>query len=151
MEEITFVILSILFINQCIAHLTLVVRNYDEAIDFYTTKLGFTLQEDTKLSETKRWVLVAPQGDESCALLLAKADGEFQESRIGNQTGGRVFLFLYTDDFERDYLAYQQAGVTFVRPPKEEAYGKVAVFEDLYGNRWDLLEPRDYNVFKKDI
>ncbi len=128
--------------NQRIAHLTLVVRDYDEAIDFYTTKLGFTLLEDTKLSETKRWVLVAPKGEGSCALLLAKADSEHQASRIGNQTGGRVFLFLYTDDFERDYEAYQQAGVTFVRPPKEEAYGTVAVFEDLYGNRWDLLEPK---------
>ncbi len=134
--------------NQRIAHLTLVVRNYDEAIDFYTTKLGFTLVEDTKLSETKRWVLVAPKGEGSCAVLLAKADGEPQESRIGNQTGGRVFLFLYTDDFERDYLAYQRAGVRFVRPPKEEAYGTVAVFEDLYGNHWDLLEPRGNYLHK---
>ncbi|PKK38504.1 hypothetical protein BWI96_01660 [Siphonobacter sp. SORGH_AS_0500] len=128
--------------NQRIAHLTLVVQDYDEAIDFYTTKLGFTLLEDTKLSETKRWVLVAPKGDGSCALLLAKADGQAQESRVGNQTGGRVFLFLYTDDFERDYQAYQQQGIKFVRSPKEETYGKVAVFEDLYGNLWDLLEPK---------
>ncbi len=128
--------------NQRIAHLTLVVRDYDEAIDFYTHKLGFTLLEDTKLSDTKRWVLVAPKGEGSCALLLARADNEHQASRVGDQTGGRVFLFLYTDDFKRDYLAYQQAGVTFVRPPKEEAYGTVAVFEDLYGNRWDLLEPK---------
>ncbi len=129
--------------NQRIAHLALVVQDYDEAIDFYTRTLGFTLLEDTKLSETKRWVLVAPKGDGSCALLLAKADGEHQQSRIGDQTGGRVFLFLYTDDFVRDYEAYQQAGVKFIRPPKEEAYGKVAVFEDLYGNQWDLLEPNN--------
>lgn len=86
---------------------------------------------------------MAPKGDGSCALLLAKADGEHQQSRIGDQTGGRVFLFLYTDDFVRDYEAYQQAGVKFIRPPKEEAYGKVAVFEDLYGNQWDLLEPNN--------
>ncbi|PMD99149.1 hypothetical protein BWI97_01715 [Siphonobacter sp. BAB-5405] len=130
--------------NQRIAHLTLVVRDYDEAIDFYTQKLGFILLEDTKLSQPKRWVLVTPQGDGSCALLLAKADGATQESRIGNQTGGRVFLFLYTDDFERDYQAYRQAGIKFVRPPKEEVYGTVAVFEDLYGNLWDLLEPNVY-------
>lgn len=129
--------------NQRIAHLALVVQDYDEAIDFYTRTLGFILLEDTKLSETKRWVLVAPKGDGSCALLLAKADGEHQQSRIGDQTGGRVFLFLYTDDFVRDYEAYQQAGVKFIRPPKEEAYGKVAVFEDLYGNQWDLLEPNN--------
>lgn len=128
--------------NQHIAHLTLVVRDYDEAIDFYTQKLGFILLEDTTLSETKRWVVVAPSGEGSCALLLAKAADEQQASRIGNQTGGRVFLFLYTDDFERDYQRYQQVGITFVRPPQEEAYGKVAVFEDLYGNRWDLLEPK---------
>ncbi|PQA53787.1 VOC family protein [Siphonobacter curvatus] len=132
--------------NQRIAHLTLVVRDYDEAIDFYTRKLGFTLLEDTKLSETKRWVIVAPKGDGSCALLLAKADGTTQESRIGNQTGGRVFLFLYTDDFERDYRAFQQAGIRFIRPPKEENYGKVAVFEDVYGNRWDLLEPKQTSL-----
>lgn len=132
--------------NQRIAHLTLVVRDYDEAIDFYTRKLGFTLREDTKLSETKRWVIVAPRGEGSCALLLAKADGTTQESRIGNQTGGRVFLFLYTDDFERDYRAFQQAGIQFIRPPKEENYGKVAVFEDVYGNRWDLLEPKQTSL-----
>ncbi len=129
--------------NQRIAHLTLVVNDYDEAIDFYTHKLNFDLIEDTALSETKRWVLVAPQGPAGCCLLLAKADSEEQKSRVGNQTGGRVFLFLYTDNFWRDYTAMQQAGINFLRPPVEQPYGTVAVFEDLYGNQWDLLEPKN--------
>jgi len=125
-----------------LAHIALVVSDYDEAIEFYTTKLHFTLVEDTRLSETKRWVLVAPGDGGGCCLLLAKANGEEQRSRIGNQTGGRVFLFLYTDDFWRDYNAYKSRGVEFVRPPKEESYGTVAVFKDLYGNMWDLVQSK---------
>ncbi|TCZ69302.1 VOC family protein [Flaviaesturariibacter aridisoli] len=128
--------------NQYIAHIALVVRDYDEAIGFYTEKLGFRLLEDTRLSDSKRWVLVAPPGEGACALLLARAADEEQASRIGNQAGGRVFLFLYTDNFQRDYERYSAAGVRFVREPIEEPYGTVAVFEDLYGNRWDLLEPK---------
>ncbi len=124
---------------QQIAHLALVVKDYDEAIDFYTQKLNFDLLEDTPLSETKRWVLVAPKGSSGCALLLAKAKNEAEKSRIGNQTGGRVFLFLHTDGFWRDYKHLTAAGITFVRQPSEEEYGTVAVFEDLYGNLWDLI------------
>jgi len=127
--------------QQHIAHLTLVVKNYDEAIAFYTQQLSFTLVEDTVLSDAKRWVRVAPPGSNGCCLLLAKAADEAQESRIGNQTGGRVFLFLYTDDLERDYRQMKEKGVTFVREPVKEVYGTVAVFKDLYGNLWDLLEP----------
>ncbi len=126
-------------------NLTLVVRDYDEAIKFYTEKLDFQLIEDTKLSETKRWVVIAPTGAKECSLLLAQAVGDEQISRIGNQTGGRVFLFLYTDDFWRDYNKMLKQGIHFVRPPKEEAYGTVAVFEDLYGNLWDLLEENQTN------
>ena len=127
--------------SQRIAHLALVVHDYDEAIAFYTQKLDFTLLEDTVLSETKRWVRVAPPGSVDCALLLARAANDEQKSRVGNQTGGRVFLFLYTDDFWRDYHRMQDRGVRFVREPIREAYGTVAVFEDLYGNQWDLLQP----------
>ncbi len=127
--------------NQQIAHIALVVKNYDEAIAFYTNKLHFTLIEDTILSETKRWVMVKPQGEGQCCLLLAQAATEEQASRIGNQTGGRVFLFLYTDDFWRDYNNMLQQEINFVRPPVKEDYGTVAVFEDLYGNLWDLIEP----------
>lgn len=127
--------------NQRIVQLALLVRDYDEAVAFYTEKLGFRLVEDTKLSEAKRWVRVQPAGNSGPALLLAKAVGERQEGAIGNQTGGRVFLFLHTDDFWRDYRVYQQAGVLFVHEPREEAYGTVAVFEDLYGNLWDLIQP----------
>ena len=126
--------------NQQIAHIALVVADYDEAIKFYTEKLGFELIDDTPQSETKRWVLVAPKGAEECCLLLAKGVGEEQRSRIGNQTGGRVFLFLKTDDFWRDYENMQAQGIIFVREPKNEEYGTVAVFEDLYGNLWDLVE-----------
>jgi catechol 2,3-dioxygenase-like lactoylglutathione lyase family enzyme len=129
--------------KQKIAHIALVVKDYDEAIAFYTQKLRFRLLEDTKLSESKRWVLVAPEGANECCLLLAKADNEEQAGRIGNQTGGRVFLFLYTDDFNRDYNRMQDEGINFIRPPKEEPYGIVAVFEDLYGNQWDLLQPKE--------
>ena len=129
--------------RQSIAHIALVVNDYDEAIRFYTDKLNFTLLEDTPQSETKRWVLVAPPGSEECCLLLAKGVGEEQRSRIGNQTGGRVFLFLRTDDFWRDYKSMQSRGVNFVREPKTEEYGTVAVFEDLYGNLWDLVELKE--------
>jgi catechol 2,3-dioxygenase-like lactoylglutathione lyase family enzyme len=126
--------------KQSIAHIALVVDDYDEAIEFYTQKLEFTLIDDTPQSETKRWVLVAPKGSEECALLLAKGVGDEQRSRIGNQTGGRVFLFLRTDDFWRDFEAFNLRGVNFVRDPKTEDYGTVAVFEDLYGNLWDLIQ-----------
>jgi len=127
--------------NQRLAHITLVVDDYDEAITFYTEKLNFRLVEDTVLSETKRWVLVAPTGSGECGLLLAKASNEEQKSRIGNQTGGRVFLFLNTDNFKRDYENLKLNGVTIVREPSVEEYGTVAVFADLYGNLWDLIEP----------
>jgi catechol 2,3-dioxygenase-like lactoylglutathione lyase family enzyme len=129
--------------KQYITHIALVVSDYDEAIDFYTQKLGFTLLEDTVMSATKRWVLVTPKGAKECALLLAKAADETQQSRVGNQTGGRVFLFLRTDDFWRDYNEMIANNVHFVRPPKEEPYGTVAVFTDLYGNMWDLIEYSD--------
>jgi catechol 2,3-dioxygenase-like lactoylglutathione lyase family enzyme len=127
--------------NQHIAHIALVVNNYDEAIAFYTQKLNFTLLEDTRLSETKRWVKVAPKGDGQCCLLLAQAATDEQKSRVGNQTGGRVFLFLYTDDLWRDYNNMLEQQIKFVRLPQKEPYGTVAVFEDLYGNLWDLVEP----------
>jgi catechol 2,3-dioxygenase-like lactoylglutathione lyase family enzyme len=126
---------------QKIAHIALVVSDYDEAIQFYTEKLGFELIEDTKLSDTKRWVIIAPRGSDSCNLLLAKAATEEQMSRVGNQTGGRVFLFLHTNNLQRDYESLQSKGVTFVRTPSTEAWGTVAVFKDLYGNLWDLIEP----------
>ncbi len=128
--------------NQHIAHIALVVANYDEAIKFYTEKLNFTLVEDTMLSETKRWVKVAPPGNGQCCLLLAQAATDEQKSRVGNQTGGRVFLFLYTDDFWRDYNAMIEKKINFVRQPVEEPYGTVAVFEDLYGNLWDFIQPK---------
>ena len=127
--------------KQKIAHITLVIDDYDKAIEFYTDKLNFTLIEDTVLSDIKRWVLVAPKGSTECCLLLAKAANDEQKSRVGNQTGGRVFLFLYTEDFQRDYQNLIDKGINIVRKPITEAYGKVAVFEDLYGNLWDLLEP----------
>ena len=129
--------------QQAIGQVALVVREYDEALDFYVGTLGFTLVEDTYIPEQdKRWVVVAPPGASESRLLLARAMGEEQASRIGNQTGGRVFLFLYTDDFWRDFHAYKAKGVVFVREPKEESYGTVAVFKDLYGNLWDLLQPK---------
>jgi catechol 2,3-dioxygenase-like lactoylglutathione lyase family enzyme len=127
--------------KQFIAHIALVVKDYDEAIEFYREKLGFTLVEDTVLSETKRWVLIRPPGSGECSLLLARAAKPEQEQVVGNQTGGRVFLFLFTDHFERDYEAMLRKGIHFVRPPAKEEYGTVAVFEDLYGNLWDLIEP----------
>jgi catechol 2,3-dioxygenase-like lactoylglutathione lyase family enzyme len=129
--------------TQSIATVALVVRDYDEALAFYVGTLGFTLIEDTYIpAQDKRWVTVAPPGSTGPLLLLARAVGEEQSSRIGNQTGGRVFLFLYTDDFWRDYAAYLSKGVVVVREPKEESYGTVAVFADLYGTLWDLLQPK---------
>lgn len=129
--------------RQYLAKIALVVKDYDEAIDFYTHKLKFTLLEDTPMSETKRWVRICPPGSggENCEILLAKAVGPEQTQAVGNQTGGRVFLFLHTDDFERDYQNLIDHGVHIVRPKSEEAYGKVAVFTDLYGNLWDLIQP----------
>ena len=127
--------------NRHIAHLTLLVNDYDEAIRFYTEKLDFTVVEDTVLSDTKRWVRVAPAAGGGCCLLFAKADGPEQQARIGDQTGGRVFLFLNTDDFWRDYNRMLANAVHFIREPVVEPYGTVAVFEDLYGNRWDLIQP----------
>jgi len=127
--------------KQYLALTTLIVRDYDEAINFYVNKLGFDLIEDNA-GGGKRWVVVAPPGSSESRLLLAKAMGPEQESRIGNQTGGRVFLFLYTDDFWRDYEALKAKGITFVGgEPRVETYGTVAVFMDLYGNLWDLIEP----------
>lgn len=127
--------------SQNIAALTLLVRDYDEAIAYYTEKLGFVLLEDTQLGAGKRWVRVAPKGSET-ALLLAQASTEEQKAHIGNQTGGRVFLFLHTDDCWRDYNAYKARGVAFREVPREEEYGTVVVFEDLYGNAWDLVQLR---------
>jgi len=129
--------------KQQIAHISLVVDDYDEAIQFYTQKLNFKLIEDTQLSDVKRWVIVSPPGSTSgCNLLLAKASTEEQKSRVGNQTGGRVFLFLFTDDFWRDYKNMVANDIKFVRQPSEEEYGTVAVFEDLYGNLWDFIESK---------
>ncbi len=127
--------------KQSIAHMALVVRDYDEAIDFYVNKLRFELVEDTYQPEQdKRWVIVRPRGSGETSLLLARASTPHQETFIGNQAGGRVFLFLSTDDFQRDYAAMLKQGITFVREPKQASYGTVAVFEDLYGNLWDLVQ-----------
>ena len=129
--------------KQSIGQLSLLVRNYDEAINFYVQTLGFTLVEDSYIpDQDKRWVIVAPPGSIESRLLLARASNEEQSTRIGNQTGGRVFLFLFTDDFWRDFESYKTKGVVFVREPKKEPYGTVAVFQDLYGNLWDLLQPK---------
>jgi catechol 2,3-dioxygenase-like lactoylglutathione lyase family enzyme len=127
--------------KQDIALIAIVVNDYDEAIEFYTQKLNFTLLEDTWLSEAKRWVRVSPPGSEGCGLLLAKAANDEQKSRIGNQTGGRVFLFLHTDNFQRDYQNLLYNHIKIIREPSIEPFGTVAVFEDLYGNLWDLIEP----------
>jgi catechol 2,3-dioxygenase-like lactoylglutathione lyase family enzyme len=130
-------------VKQSIGLAALVVREYDEALEFYVGTLGFTVVEDIVVPEqAKRWVVVAPPGSTESRLLLARAVGDEQSSRIGNQTGGRVFLFLYTDDFWRDFRSFKARGVVFVREPKEESYGTVAVFRDLYGNLWDLFEPK---------
>jgi catechol 2,3-dioxygenase-like lactoylglutathione lyase family enzyme len=130
--------------KQSIGLVALVVRDYDEAIEFYVGTLGFSLVEDTYIPEQdKRWVVVAPPGPTGTRVLLARAVGEEQTRRIGNQTGGRVFLFLHTDDFWRDYHAYKAKGVVFVREPTEERYGTVAVFKDVYGTLWDLLQLKE--------
>ena len=132
--------------RQNIANIALVVKDYDEAIDFFVSKLHFVLLEDTALTDTKRWVRVAPEGNGMCSLLLAKAATEEQKSRIGNQTGGRVFMFLHTDNIERDYQNLLLQRIKIVRPPSKEVYGTVAVFEDLYGNIWDLIEPAEKQI-----
>jgi len=128
--------------KRFITHTTLLVNDYDEAIRFYVDKLNFRLVEDTILSESKRWVLISPGNEEGCQLLLAKAANDDQKSRVGNQTGGRVFLFLTTDNFWRDYHQMLEHEIEFVRNPVVESYGTVAVFKDLYGNLWDLIEPK---------
>ena len=127
--------------NQSLLHFTIVVKDYDEAIDFYVNKLGFTLVEDTYQPEQdKRWVVVAPKGEGSCSIVLGQASNNSQTDHIGDQTGGRVAFFLATDDFWRDYELYQSRGIEFLRMPKEESYGIVSVFKDLYGNQWDLIQ-----------
>ncbi len=128
--------------NQRLAQIALLVEDYDEAIRYYTTRLGFILLEDTKMSETKRWVVVSPPGDGGCRLLLANASNERQQAAIGNQAGGRVFLFLYTDHFWRDYDRMVLHDIEFIEKPRDEPYGTVVVFKDLYGNLWDFIEPR---------
>lgn len=128
---------------QTIGYVTVVVREYDEAIHYFTTILGFVLLQDVALGAGKRWVLVRPENSPGTALLLARATTPEQEAAVGNQTGGRVGFFLHTDDFRRDYQAMSERGVQFVETPRDESYGTVAVFTDLYGNRWDLLELRD--------
>ena len=128
--------------KQHVSAVSLVVSDYDAALAFYVGALGFELIEDTLITDTKRWVLVAPPGSCETRILLAKAATTDQERIIGNQAGGRVFLFLTTDDFERDHARYQKAGVRFIRPPVDETYGRVAVFTDPFGNLWDLIEPR---------
>jgi catechol 2,3-dioxygenase-like lactoylglutathione lyase family enzyme len=128
--------------KRSIAAIALVIRDYDEAKDYYSRVLDFDVVEDTPIGDGKRWVVVTPPGHSQTRLLLARASTPEQESRIGNQTGGRVFLFLHTDDFRRDYANFRARGVKFVREPSHEAYGTVAVFEDLYGNLWDLIQPR---------
>lgn len=128
--------------NQQLIQISVLVRDYDEAIVFYTQKLGFVLLEDTALSETKRWVRIQPEGNQGgCSILLAKAVNAEQKLAIGNQTGGRVFLFLHTDNIDRDYSNYKSKGIEFIGEPRSENYGKVVVFRDIYGNLWDLIEP----------
>ena len=129
--------------KQEIDHIALLVKDYDEAIEFYVNKLKFTLIEDTRLSDVKRWVLVQPPGSSGCCLLLAKAADERQNLAIGNQSGGRIFLFLSTDNFDRDYNRMVSEGISFVREPIIESYGTIAVFKDLYGNLWDLIEKKE--------
>ena len=125
-----------------LARVALVVREYDEAIEFFVGRLGFRLIEDTRLDAVKRWVVVAPQGGKECALLLARAVNDEQRAAIGRSAGGRVAFFLHSDSFDRDYARFLNAGVRFTTEPRDEPYGRVAVFEDLYGNRWDLIGPR---------
>jgi catechol 2,3-dioxygenase-like lactoylglutathione lyase family enzyme len=128
--------------QQHIGYVALLVRDYDEAISYYTERLGFEIVEDSDLGDEKRWVLIAPPGSTETRLLLARAASDREVSHIGNQAGGRVFLFLHTDDFQRDYKAFRARGVAFREMPREEPYGTVAVFDDIYGNRWDLLQRR---------
>ncbi len=129
--------------TQTLGCIALVVRNYDEAVAWFTRSLGFQLIEDLDQGDGKRWIVVAPPGSRGTSLLLAQAANPEQLSRVGNQTGGRVFLFLHTGDFWRDFRAMQARDVKFLEQPREEAYGTVAVFEDLYGNKWDLIQPKD--------
>lgn len=131
-----------MMMNQRLVHISILVDDYDEAIEFYTQKLHFELVADERLTDKKRWVLVKPKGQGDCALLLAKADSDYQKTFVGNQTGGRVFLFLHTDDFERDVENLRKHDIKIIRGPVDEVYGRVAVFEDLYGNKWDLIEPK---------
>jgi len=128
--------------QQTLAAVTVVVPEYDVGLAYYTGVLGFDLIEDSDLGNGKRWVLVAPKGSKACRLLLARAKGEAQEAAIGNQTGGRVGFFLYTDDFETDYTQYKEAGVDFQEEPRDEPYGKVVVFRDAFGNQWDFIQPK---------
>jgi catechol 2,3-dioxygenase-like lactoylglutathione lyase family enzyme len=140
--SLNLVLNDLISMKQSILHIALVVRDYDEAIAFYVNRLGFSLLEDSfQPEQNKRWVLIAPPGSNGTQILLAKASNEEQESRIGNQTGGRVFLFLQTDDFWHDYQRMTAAGIEFIRDPQTAPYGTVAVFKDLYGNLWDLLQP----------
>lgn len=131
--------------HQRIGHIALTVKEYNEAIEFYVEKLGFNLLEDTQLDGTKRWVVISPSGAKECSLLLAKAVGHDQISSIGNQTGGRVFLYLFTDNFDRDYARYKEIGVKFVRKPTVYGMERLLFLEDLYGNMWDLLKPSNAN------
>ncbi len=132
--------------KQSLGLISLVVQDYDEALEFYVGKLDFELMEDTYIPEqNKRWLVIKPKGTDGACLLLAKASTPEQTAHIGNQTGGRVFLFLYTDNFWRDYETYKSKGINFVREPKQAVYGMFAVFEDIYGNQWDLLEPNEKN------
>lgn len=128
--------------NQRLAYITLLVDDYDKAIDFYIRKLHFDLIEDTVLSENKRWVLIKPNGKGECCILLAKASNQEQSSFIGNQSGGRVFLFLFTDNFDRDYKDLIKNNIPIERYPRDELYGRVTVFRDIYGNLWDLIQPK---------
>jgi catechol 2,3-dioxygenase-like lactoylglutathione lyase family enzyme len=128
---------------QSLAHVTFLVRDYDEALAFFTESLGFRVVEDSPLPGNKRWLVVAPPGSRSTNLLLAQAATPEQQEQVGHQAGSRVFLFLHTDDFWRDYRLMQAANVKFLEQPRDESYGTVAVFEDLYGNKWDLLQPGD--------
>jgi len=128
--------------KQKLAHISVLVDDYDDAIEFYTQKLHFDLVVDERLSETKRWVLVKPKGEGECSILLAKADGQNQKKFVGNQTGEQVFLFLTTDNFDRDFMNLKRHDIKIVKDPSDEPYGRVAVFEDLYGNKWDLIEPK---------
>lgn len=128
--------------RQYLAHVALLVLEYDEALAYFVDRLGFRLVQDTPVAQDKRWVVVAPPGSREATLLLARAATEEQRAAVGRQGGGRVFLFLHTDDFARDYAAFRARGIAFREPPREEPYGTVAVFEDLYGNPWDLVQPR---------